>query len=461
MSDLLAEIGKKAVPLLVSAGAFLTFVAVAGGAIVWFRFYTVGLPTEQALDALPRSELIVIGAAPLVLFGLLGLLAVIAAYLLDPGGRATGRTFGGLVVLFVVESSVVIYLARYETSTEEKLVAAAVLAGGLVAVFAISRLFWRQSDQPRLPLEGDPVAAGDAAAGADQPHRFRLTTEGRGLLGLTALAIAVLVGLAVSAWWATAAIVAAALVTLAVYRVADHTANRFSWFAVALFFSVPALGAAMFVLRMYYEPLVQPVAAIRTVDGNSEAYEGIYVTATDTHVVLASVATVGCEDDELRRGAGRLFRLARAELSAMELGPPQPVAGAGERARAIRRELVRRARLPTTTAAANAAAPPRRGRSPVPGSTTPGEPAIPLMTHAVRREPEIERYAPEQIQAGSKIRIFGTGFGERPGAVTVGSTPATIESWAETEIAAALRKDTRSGLVRVGCPEPGVVRVLR
>src|SRR5918994_1092909 len=74
----LKDLVTKVVPVLLTAAGFLGFVAVVGGAIVWFRFHTSQLPAVQAIDAMPRSELLVTGAVPLMLFGVLGIGAVAA-----------------------------------------------------------------------------------------------------------------------------------------------------------------------------------------------------------------------------------------------------------------------------------------------------------------------------------------------------------------------------------------------
>jgi hypothetical protein len=71
-------------------------IAVLGGAIAWTRFDAAGLPATQAVDAVPRHELIVIGAAALVPFALLGLGLVVLLFVLDPGGTVSAGTLVGL-----------------------------------------------------------------------------------------------------------------------------------------------------------------------------------------------------------------------------------------------------------------------------------------------------------------------------------------------------------------------------
>jgi hypothetical protein len=86
-------------------------VAAVGGAIMWLRFYEVGLPAYRAVDVLPRHTLIVIGATALVVFVGLGLAAVAVLYALDPKGAAGKATF---VVLFLMTAGATAYVAlRY------------------------------------------------------------------------------------------------------------------------------------------------------------------------------------------------------------------------------------------------------------------------------------------------------------------------------------------------------------
>lgn len=446
----LGDAGKAAIPLLVSAGAFLTFVAVVGGAIVWFRFYAMGIPAEQAADALPRSELVVIGTVPLVLFGLLGALAVIAAYMLDRGGRATRRTFYGLVGLFVAECLVVIFLARYEASAGQENDAVVLIVGAAALAIWIAH-FFQERDEPKAPaLEGEPAN--------ERPDRFRHTFAGRLLLlGV----VAALVGCLwrVQPEWAAVAIGVAALVALALYRLAWATTTRFAWFGVAIFLSVPIFGAAVYAAHLWYVPTAQPVAAIRSVNGTLSAFEGVYVTETDDRLVLASVATVGCGKDNngLRRGSGRIYRVRSAELIAMELGPLQPLVGAAERARAMRLRLSRKALVQGQPSEDKKDAKSQQQSLP------PAKRGVLLATRALRREPEIDDPLPPEVKPGGSFELTGSGFGERRGAVVVGRSRAYVRNgdWRNKRIEARLPKGARSGVLDVICPESRILRVLR
>jgi hypothetical protein len=102
-TKLLQATGARLVPLVVSASALLGFVAFAGAVIVWTRFFAVKVPPDQVVTAVPRSELVATGSSLLLLFGFFGVLAVLATYLLDRGGRATPGMARGLLALLVAE----------------------------------------------------------------------------------------------------------------------------------------------------------------------------------------------------------------------------------------------------------------------------------------------------------------------------------------------------------------------
>src|SRR4051812_41844216 len=70
------DAAKKILVTLLTAVGSLSFVVLTGGAILWVRFASADLPADQAVVAVPRTELLVIGAAALVGFVLAGLLVV-------------------------------------------------------------------------------------------------------------------------------------------------------------------------------------------------------------------------------------------------------------------------------------------------------------------------------------------------------------------------------------------------
>ena len=99
----LRELALQALPAIGSAIGFAGFVAIIGAAIEWVRFNTAHLPATQALLAVPRQELVIIGALALGVYIIGAVLAVLAVYLIDSHGNATPSTARGLVALGVIE----------------------------------------------------------------------------------------------------------------------------------------------------------------------------------------------------------------------------------------------------------------------------------------------------------------------------------------------------------------------
>jgi hypothetical protein len=99
----LSELAWQALPAIGSAIGFAGFVAIIGAAIEWVRFDTAHLPATQALLAVPKPELVIIGALALGVFVLGAVLAVLAVYLIESHGNATPGTARGLVAIGVIE----------------------------------------------------------------------------------------------------------------------------------------------------------------------------------------------------------------------------------------------------------------------------------------------------------------------------------------------------------------------
>lgn len=112
-TDLLKEAGKQLVPIVISTGSLLGFIAFAGAVVAWTRLNAVEVAPDQAIVAFPRSELIAMGASLLLLFGSFGALAVLGVFLIDRGGRPTQGMAYGLLALVGLEG-----LALIAISTE-------------------------------------------------------------------------------------------------------------------------------------------------------------------------------------------------------------------------------------------------------------------------------------------------------------------------------------------------------
>jgi hypothetical protein len=99
----LGALAWQALPAIAGAVGVLGFVTLVGGGIVWVRFWSAGLPADQAVRAMPRQELITIGAVSLVAFAVAGVLVTLLLYVLDHNGDASVNTFRGLVILALTE----------------------------------------------------------------------------------------------------------------------------------------------------------------------------------------------------------------------------------------------------------------------------------------------------------------------------------------------------------------------
>ncbi len=104
LSDQLVGVAVGALKSFATAAGVATFVAVTGGAITWVRFYSAGIPADQAVAKVPREQLLVVGSWSAVAFLLVGLLAVLAAFVLDEGGTDSRRSRFGLFALATLEA---------------------------------------------------------------------------------------------------------------------------------------------------------------------------------------------------------------------------------------------------------------------------------------------------------------------------------------------------------------------
>jgi hypothetical protein len=105
LEHLVVRIGAIAGALAATAG----FVYVVGGSVMWLRFWSAGLPADQALALVPRSDLLVVGMRVMILpalaFGLL--ILVLARRNNGAPGRLTLAALAvpGIVLVLVVPLS--------------------------------------------------------------------------------------------------------------------------------------------------------------------------------------------------------------------------------------------------------------------------------------------------------------------------------------------------------------------
>jgi outer membrane protein OmpA-like peptidoglycan-associated protein len=454
-TTLVKEGAKALMPVLLTGASLLGFVAFAGAVIVWTRFDAIEVPPDQAVKVVPQAELVATGSSLLLLFGLFGIFAVLATYLVDRDARATPGMARALLLLVAVEGAVAIGLvegastlaqvglivgfvfvvllavlatfherfARYEDVLEPRegetakpqrgpntlydfegkprvspgwpilivamfsalLVLAAVLVYGhpegfwrlatwlLVARLGVGlavllvgawlmiegnkkaederrkkleaaalkqyeleqtpRLFDDGYGRPPAPRPPKPAAAAIESEEAKRlrkprPYRLEIGLWGVCLLcGIAAAAVA-LPAIVLGQWWLAVSFGAAFLLATGLWRVAGLSTAYFMWFGLAAFISVPLFGTLTLMARNVANPLVQPVAFIRSSDGPDEAIQGIYVTEASDRVYFADVATEGCSE-KVKPKSGRLLWVPRSEVVAMSIGPLQDVEDAG------------------------------------------------------------------------------------------------------------------------------------
>lgn len=105
----------EALPALIGAVGFVGFIALVGGAIEWTRFWAADLPADQAVRVIPRTELVTIGAVSTIVSTILGLLALLLVYFLDPRGTVSARTRRGLLFVACGELAAIAVIIELET----------------------------------------------------------------------------------------------------------------------------------------------------------------------------------------------------------------------------------------------------------------------------------------------------------------------------------------------------------
>jgi hypothetical protein len=133
----LTELVWQALPAVGSAIGFLGFAATIGAAIEWVRFATAGLPATQALFAVPKQELVIVGGWALAGYVIGGVIAVLVVYLIDNHGNATVRTVNGIVAVGVIEMIVALFFIEKQSWWKYGVMAAWLMTAGFVVARAI------------------------------------------------------------------------------------------------------------------------------------------------------------------------------------------------------------------------------------------------------------------------------------------------------------------------------------
>jgi outer membrane protein OmpA-like peptidoglycan-associated protein len=134
--ELVKDVGRQLIPLLVTAGSLIGFIAAAGGVIVWTRFSAAKVPPDQVVNAVPRDELVAIGSSVLLIFGFFGVLVLACAFLIDRGARATPGMARALLLLFLIESVTTVVIATGPSAMQTIVAAELVALPVFVALWA-------------------------------------------------------------------------------------------------------------------------------------------------------------------------------------------------------------------------------------------------------------------------------------------------------------------------------------
>lgn len=164
--SLLQRIGEAVIPAILTAGGLIGFIAFAGSVIVWTRFQAAEVPPDQVVAAFPRSQLVAIASALLLLFGFVGLLAVVTFYLINREGKATIGMCRGLIALLAVEGVVAIFLV--EAPFWDKILAAELFL--LPTVIAVWATF--VYERPKLGEEAEQARTSAQPAPAEEDGGF-------------------------------------------------------------------------------------------------------------------------------------------------------------------------------------------------------------------------------------------------------------------------------------------------
>ncbi len=312
IGDQLVGLAMKALPAIGSAVGFVGFVAALGGSIEWVRFTSAGLPVNQAVGAVVQRELVIVGATALIGFIILGLAAVLAAYLVDSKAEGTSKLGGATILLAVIELTVAVFYTP--SSAGDRIVfllgMVAVAGAGLIAL------------SPVIDSIGESVKKLSIS-------RKTLTSAAIGLIML-----ALLVWMFITATkWLLLMLLVVVVLNAAVFGIA-RASSHFLWYGVAVFLSVPTFGALLSGIRTYRFPHVQPVALIRK--SSDQAVCGIYIGESSDRLYIGRVQV---NSKGKVAGTGRIFWVPASEVDMVKIGASQSVADANGRGPELAKEL--------------------------------------------------------------------------------------------------------------------------
>jgi len=317
----------RALAVISGLGGAATLVTATGGAVTWIRFTQAELPADQVVAVTPNEELVTIGAAALVGFGVVGLLAVLVVYLLDRCGTAGTRNKSGVVLLAL--AGVVIAILTTDASTGRRvgaLVTAALAA--LLVPLAGHQALRRWGNQDRATGDGSlPVHVGIAIAL---------------VVALAAVAMWLITGMQ----WVGVITALAGVLGTGLLAVARATGSHFRWFGVSVFLTVLIFGGLMSALRTASTTKLQSAAVALNQSAGGGGVSGLFVAETAERVYLADVDH--CRRDKNLKlvptaqpipGTGRIMEIPRSSVESLSIGTRQRLELAEERGPRLLAEL--------------------------------------------------------------------------------------------------------------------------
>ena len=288
-----------------------------------------------------------------------------------------------------------------------------------------------------------------------KPPAFELTPMGSLVAGLLAVAAIAIPAAILWELWVVAALAAVMAIGLGLWRIADLSKERFLWFGLAVFLSVPLFGTVTLVARNLEDPQVQPLALIRDTDGGAEALQGFYVTETETRVYFANVATRDC-GKEVIEDSGRLLWVPKSEVVAMSVGPLQDVNHAGraalEMAYALTPDIETSSGERVSLRVEGEEAEPDaedKEAGPDHRLETAGPAVRPVFGHGLRLDPEVAIPGQEVTLTMSQSE-GDEGFGEKR-ELRLNGIELPVQSWGPRTIVFSVPENATSGPVTVEC----------
>lgn len=388
----------KALGALLAGVVSLGFVAFVGGAIETVRFWAARYPVDQAVKAVSRQQLLVVGAQALSIFAILGVAAVIVLWLVDPSGRPVHATRRAVALLVFIELVIAVAVGDYGMRQARELVlgfAVATLLAAFVVDVAVSQgnvvarvrqaphQFVRVPSQESLPRRVAHVAVqvapfvllafavGNAlvrthasdrlvyvllpvflaaillmapasaaeVAWSEPPAATPAAQRARALVpARTVLALVLLLSFAAfvihDEKWLAGAALAAMVLSALVLTIGRVSGNRFLPFAIAIFFAAGAYGGILACLRTVDAPQGQPVAVLVE---NNRAVCGVWAGDGGGRLWIGQVQLA--ERGALRRPAPRRSQLISVPESKQidsAIGPLQRIGLAVDQAVRLR-----------------------------------------------------------------------------------------------------------------------------